>query len=123
MAKKAMLKAEHSVDIESIVINDGDTIRFIVDEKGKEGEVDKKYILRWTPFSKDENQKDTKKKEIKGTNSLSIVRLYPFNRILGITHCKKPESFSLFTKETEQKTQIVLFDYSAKKIGDYDLQG
>lgn len=31
VAKKAMLKAEHSVDIDSIVINDGDTIRFIVD--------------------------------------------------------------------------------------------
>lgn len=67
--------------------------------------------------------KDTKKKEIKGTNNLDVVRLYPFNRILGITFWKKPESFSLFTKETEQKTQIVLFDYSAKKIGDYDLQG
>lgn len=30
-----MLKSQHSVDTNSIVVNDGDTIRFIVDEKGE----------------------------------------------------------------------------------------
>jgi hypothetical protein len=59
-----MLKSQHSVDIDSVIVNDSDTIRFIVNESSEEGEEGekKKYILRWTPFNKDENNRDTKKK-------------------------------------------------------------
>jgi hypothetical protein len=116
VAKKAMLKTQHSVDVDSVVLSNGDTIRFIVNESSEEG--NKKYILRWTPFTKDENNKDTKKKEIKGLQSSSIVRLYPFDRILGLTLCQSV--FSLFSKDDE-KTGLVLYDFSAKKVGEYDL--
>jgi hypothetical protein len=100
ISKKALLKYEHSVDIDSIVVNDADTIRFIVNESSEDGDGEiKKYILRWTPFIKDENNKDTKKKEIKGTQAFNILRLYPFNKILGMTLAKKSEGFSLFSRE------------------------
>ena len=51
------------------------------------------------------------------------MKLYPFNRILGIIKGKQSESYSLFGKAEAAKTQVVLFDFSAKKFGDYDLQG
>ena len=53
VAKKSMIKSQHSVDIDSVVVSEEDTIRFIVNEKGEEGENEKKYLLKWTPFKKD----------------------------------------------------------------------
>lgn len=50
------------------------------------------------------------------------MRLYPFNRILAFTLSKKKdETYSLFSTKTESKTQVVLYDFNAKKVGDYDL--
>ena len=123
IAKKAMLQAKYSVDNESAMVMDEDgviTIRFIVNEETEEGY--KKHILKWTPFNKDENQKDTKKKEIKNASKFDIVRLYPFNRILGLKKSTQT-SFSLFSKENEEKTSLTLFDFSAKKVGEYDFSG
>lgn len=81
--------------------------------------------MKWTPFEKDETGKDTKKKEIKGSHLLGEVRLYPFNRILGLTLGKKKDSsnYAVFSNKIEEKTQIVIYDYSVKKIGEYDLEG
>lgn len=94
-----MVKSQHSVDANSIVVTDSDTIRFIVNESGEQEDGDRKYLLKWTPFIKDENGKDTKKKEIKGAHSFDVLKLYPFNRIIALTFPKKVESFSLFTKQ------------------------
>ena len=60
-----MLQAKYSVDSESVIVKDEDgvvTIRFIVNEESEGEGGDKKHILKWTPFTKDENGKDTKKK-------------------------------------------------------------
>lgn len=48
-----MVKSQHSVDINSITVMDSNTIRFVVNQSGQEGNVDKKYLLKWTPFNKD----------------------------------------------------------------------
>lgn len=96
-------------------------IRFIVKEE-TEAE-NKKYILKWTPFNKDENQKDTKKKEIKGISKYESVRMNPYGRIIGLSKPKQSESFSLFAKEADEKVSLALFDYNAKKVGEYDFAG
>jgi hypothetical protein len=35
VAKKSLIKSQHSVDIDSALVSDEDTIRFIVNEKGE----------------------------------------------------------------------------------------
>lgn len=43
---------------------------------------------------------------------------------MGVSFPKKLESFSLFANTKEQKkSQVTLFDYNAKKVGDYDFPG
>ena len=89
VAKKAMNQAKFSIDANSIVVCEGDTIRFFVKEEDEEGGEDKKYLFRWTPFQKDENQKDLKKKEIKGAKNFHSLKLYPYDRVLGVIKPKQ----------------------------------
>jgi hypothetical protein len=51
--------------------------------------------------------------------------LYPFNRILALKLAKRKDelTYSLFSTNQMEKTQIVIYDFSVKKIGDYDLEG
>jgi hypothetical protein len=54
--------------------------------------------------------------------------LYSFDRIVTITLPKDTETketYSVFgnKNKTQAKTQVCLFNFDAKKIGDYDLNG
>lgn len=51
VAKKAVLKFEYKIDIESAIVSNNDTVRFILLEKveGEQNEI-KKHIFRWSPF-------------------------------------------------------------------------
>lgn len=51
--------------------------------------------------------------------------MYPFNRILALKLAKRKDelTYSLFSTNQVEKTQIVIYDFSVKKIGDYDLEG
>lgn len=51
--------------------------------------------------------------------------MYPFNRILALKLAKRKDelTYSLFSTNQMEKTQIVIYDFSVKKIGDYDLEG
>jgi hypothetical protein len=49
VAKKAVLKLEYKIDIDSSIVGNDGSILFILNEDA-EGEV-KKYIFKWTPFT------------------------------------------------------------------------
>jgi hypothetical protein len=117
-AKKMTVKPQCLVDEESITACDSGTIRLLVYERGEEG--DKKYLLKWTPFVKDEHSKDTKRTEIRGAQNYHNIYLYPFNRMLGLNLANTSQSFSLFSKK-ERNTFITLWDYSVKTVGEYEL--
>jgi hypothetical protein len=82
----------------------------------------KKHIFRWWPFVEDK-KKEIKKREIIGGNKFDSIKLYPFDRILTFKLPQATDMYDLFGKATESKSQVSLFDFSAKKIGDYELGG
>jgi hypothetical protein len=127
IAKKGVLKFEYKIDIDSAIISDNDTVRFILNETSADNEK-KKYIFRWSPFIEDK-KKEIKKREIVGANKFDFIKLYPFDRIVTLTRPKGSEdnkdTYSVFGNkpQADYKTQIGLYDFSAKKFGDYDLKG
>lgn len=80
----------------------------------------KKHIFRWVPFAEDK-KKETKKREIIGASSFDSIKLHPFDRILTFRKSQSQEMYDLFGKATQPKSQVILFDFGAKKIGDYEL--
>ena len=47
--------------------------------------------------------------------------MYPFERIITFKKAKETEIYDVFGKGVQPSSQITLFDFSAKKIGQYDL--
>lgn len=49
-----MNQSKFSVEMDSLIVCENETIRFIVrEDEGGESEDYKKYLIRWTPFQKD----------------------------------------------------------------------
>lgn len=119
VAKKAVLKFEYKIDIDSAIADQENTIRFILNE---ETPLElKKYIFRWSPFCADK-KKEVKKREIAGAKDFDSIRLYPFDRILTFKKSKETElMYDVFGKSTQPKSQVSFFDFSAKKMGEYEL--
>lgn len=82
----------------------------------------KKHIFRWWPFAEDK-KKEIKKREIIGGAKFDTIKLHAFDRILTFKLAQSQEMYDLFGKVTQGKSQVTLFDFSAKKIGDYELGG
>lgn len=120
IAKKAVLKLEYKIDIDSSIVASDSSILFILNEN-TENEL-KKHIFRWWPFAEDK-KKEIKKREIIGGAKFDLIRLYPFDRILTFKLPQQQEMYDLFGKATQQKSQATLFDFSAKKVGEYELSG
>ena len=120
VAKKAVLKLEYKIDIDSAIVGLDGSIIFILNENN-EGE-SKKYIFKWAPFCEDK-KKESKKREIADANKYHSIKLFPFERILTFKKGKDVEMYDLFGKATESSSQVTLFDFSAKKIGQYDISG
>lgn len=78
----------------------------------------KKYIFKWSPFSEDK-KKESKKREIVEAAKYHSIKLYPFERIVTFKKSKDAEMYDLFGKAIQVKSQVTLFDFNAKKIGDY----
>lgn len=56
-------------------------------------------------------------------NKYHSIKLYPFERIITFKKGKDTEMYDLFGKATQSKSQVTLFDFNAKKIGDYEIAG
>ena len=88
IAKKAVLKFEYQIDVDSAVVCPGEctTIRFILNEDSPEGV--KKYIFRWSPFI-EEKKKEIKKREVVGAKDFDIIKIFSFDRILAVNKAKE----------------------------------
>lgn len=121
VAKKAVIKLEYRIDTDSTVVTPDGVISFILNETTEE-EV-KKHIFKWTPFAEDK-KKEVKKREIVGAHKFDDIKLYSFERILTFTTAKgEADMYDLFGKVAQPKSHMILFDFNAKKIGDYELSG
>ena len=120
IAKKAVMKLEYRIDIDSAIVSLDGSIIFLLNEVTEESS--KKYIFRWSPFSEDK-KKESKKREIVEANKYHCIKLYPFERIVTFIKGKETEMYDLFGKATESGSQVTLFDFNAKKIGQYDISG
>ena len=49
--------------------------------------------------------------------------MYPFERIITFIKGKEVDMYDLFGKATQANSQVSLFDFNAKKIGQYDIAG
>lgn len=120
VAKKAVQKLEYKIDIDSAIVSLDGSIIFLLNEV-TEAET-KKYIFKWSPFAEDK-KKESKKREIVDSNKYYSIKLYPFERIITFIKGKDTEMYDLFGKATQSKSQVTLFDFNAKKIGDYEISG
>lgn len=120
VAKKAVLKLEYRIDVDSAIVAADQSVLFILNEES-ESEL-KKHIFRWWPFVEDK-KKEIKKREILGGSKFDTIKLHPFDRILTFRLPQAPDMYDLFGKAPEARSQVALFDFSAKKIGDYELGG
>lgn len=116
VAKKAVLKLQYKIDIDSAIVGLDGSVIFILNEFAEE--TVKKYIFKWSPFNEDK-KKESKKREIVDANTYHSIKLYPFERILTFKKGKDTEMYDLFGKSTHSKSQVILFDFNSKKIGDY----
>lgn len=106
--------------MDSSIVAADNSILFILNEDC-ENEL-KKHIFRWWPFAEDK-KKEIKKREIIGGAKFDTIKLHAFDRILTFKLAQSQEMYDLFGKVTQGKSQVTLFDFSAKKIGDYELGG
>jgi hypothetical protein len=120
VAKKAVLKLEYKIDIDSAIVGLDGNIIFLLNEQ-TETEA-KKYIFRWAPFAEDK-KKESRKREIAEAGKYHSIKLYPFERILTFRKAKEVEMYDLFGKAAQSNAQVTLFDFNAKKIGHYDITG
>ena len=121
MSKKGVVKLEYRIDTDSAIVTPDQTIFFILNED-TEKEI-KKYIFRWSPFSEDK-KKEVKKREIMGAHQFDLIKLYPFDRLLTFKGAKgNNEMYDPFGNAPDSKSQMILLDFQAKKIGDYELSG
>ena len=121
MAKKAVIKVGYRINTDSTVVTPDGVISFILNET-TEDEL-KKHIFKWTPFVEDK-KKEVKKREIVGAHKFDEIKLYPFERILTFTTAKGEVGYyDLFGKAAQPKSHMIIFDFNAKKIGDYELSG
>lgn len=93
------------------------TILFILNEDSNNDL--KKHIFKWSPFTED--KKEVKKREIVGAKNFDSIKLYPFDRIVTFKKAKESEMYDPFGKSPVPKSQVILFDCNAKKIGEYEL--
>lgn len=120
VAKKAVQKLEYKIDIDSAIVGLDGSIIFLLNEV-TELEA-KKYIFKWSPFAEDK-KKESKKREIVEASKYHSIKLYPFERIITFKQGKDTEMYDFFGKATQAKSQVTLFDFNAKKIGDYEISG
>ena len=95
IAKKAVMKLEYRIDIDSAIVSLDGSIIFILNEVTEDSS--KKYIFRWSPFCEDK-KKESKKREITDANKYHCIKLYPFERIVTFIKGKETEMYDLFGK-------------------------
>ena len=121
MSKKEVVKLEYRIDTDSAIVTPDQTIFFILNEDTEEEM--KKYIFRWNPFSEDK-KKEVKKREIVGAHQFDLIKLYPFDRLLTFKAAKgDTDMYDPFGNAPGSRSHMVLLDFQAKKIGDYELAG
>ena len=56
-----------------------------------------------------------------GAKDFDNIKIFSFDRILAVNKAKEDESYSLFSKPSNVKSQIHLYDFNAKIFGSYDI--